>query len=193
MAERRVWYVADTSGQVLARFATRAESRAYAREHGIRGSAEYRARVAPKLAAGISLPQARGHPPGGARITPRRRTRHGAVVRKQWTVGAAGLEIDGEARRVTVKEALRRLRAFRRANPGLTVIGTALHGKPYKERKQTTRWTGWLQEADDLEATLVDASADGVEYLADVTGLADRAAWESIDELAFYVPGDAPS
>lgn len=189
---RRAWIVGDRS------FPSRATARAYRREHGIRGTEEYAARIEPKIAAGLPRAIARGHKPGGARKTPRHRTRGGAVVRPQSTIGRAGLRVDelgrevgpgeGSEYAVTVRDARRRLKAWRRDHPKLREVGVALHGRPYKERKGQTRWTGYLQNLDDLEAQLDAAAEDGIENLADVTGLGDRAAWDSIDELAFYVP-----
>lgn len=184
MAGRGSWAVENAEGLVVETFATRTAARAYAREHGLRGRAEYRARIEPKLRAGASLAQARGHPPGSARHVAKHRTRAGNVVREQYTIGLAGME----GRDISVREARRRLRAFRRANPDLAEVGVGLHGKPYKQRKETKRWTGFVQNLDDLEQQLENADEDGIELLADVTGLADRAAWESIDELTLYRP-----
>lgn len=183
------WPVVDASGLVVETFGSRADARAYAKAHGLRGTAEYRARVAPKVATGLTLSQARGHPPGGARHTVAHRFRgrkHGTVVREQWTIGLASE--NGEEYTVTVRQALRRLAAFRRANPDLDIVGVALHGKPYKARPGVVRWTGFVQTLDDFEAQLTDALDDGIEDLADVHGLADFASWASIDELTLYRP-----
>lgn len=181
----RTWPVVNESGVVVDRFPTRAAARAYAKANGLRGHAEYRARVAPKVARGLSLSEARGHPPGGGRVTPRHRTKAGAVVREQWSTGLA----DAEGQRVTIEAVRRRLRAFEAKHPGQSVVGVAAHGHPYKERPGKTRWTGWLQDLDDFRAQLEDAADDGLEFMDEIEGLADRGAWESIDQVSLYAPG----
>ena len=190
MATSNAWTVTGPNGRVR-RFATRSLGREYARARGGRKAGyttgEYQLRVPPKVAAGIPRDVARGHRKGNAVIIPRHRTRGGAVVRKQWTIGAAG---SGEE--VTLAQALKRLRAFKRANPDLDVVGLAIHGKPYRFRDMDKEaWLGGLMDIRDLEDRITLALEGGATLANEIQWVGDMPLWQSIDEITFYRPGEA--
>lgn len=183
--KRTQWYVVMPTGGVQ-RFGSRREARAYSRAQGGKRagytSGEYHLRVGPKVRRGIPRSVARGHAKGNAVVIPKHRTRSGAVVRQQWTIGAEGT---GE---LTIARFRARLAAFRTANPDLSVVAVAIHGVPYRQGDKQPRWAGGVSTIAALDEALRDAEEAGYTEARDVQ-LFNRPLWDSIDEVSFARPG----
>ena len=186
MPRPTVWTITSPTGRVH-RFPTRSAARSYSRAHGGSKagyhSGEYLARIEPKLAAGMSRAEARGHPPGGARHLRRHKTKTGQIVREQWVVG------EERGPEVTLDQALSRLQAFRRAHPNVETVGVALHGRPYHDRL-LSRWIGFLWSIDDLINRVELGIRQGLVFCMEIQWT-NRPLWESIDVFSVYEPGPA--
>lgn len=183
--KRTQWYVVGPTGRVE-RFRSRGASRAYQRAHGGTKagytSGEYHLRVAPKVRRGIPRSVARGHAKGNAVVIPKHRTRSGATVRKQWTIGTEGGE------EMSLDRLRRRLVAFQLANPDLKVVSVAIHGVPYRDRASQPRWAGGVVSIEALDELVTKAEEAGMTEARDVAFF-NRPLWDHIDEIALARPG----
>lgn len=187
MADQAAWWIVGPQGQVE-RFPTRQAARlaSSARGPGWRARGEYRHRVAPKLAAGIPLAQARGHPPGEVRHVRAHRVRSGFAVRDQELAG-----LEGSTEPLTIAKARRALAQYRKRT-GNRLVSVNMHGQPYRDQPGVVRWYGVVRPVSDLDAQLERAQQAGFEYLAQVPLAGVGSSWLSIDTVAFAPAGVSP-